>query len=140
MLGDNNKQISSILNLPLSTTQRRTIHLIQNGFVISTTRLNHEKFGFKSGLLHVYLNNGNVEEIAKRISQLDKVTSVEIHIGNSDILGNVVYKDGTDLLETISRVKELPGIARMDWSERIYTIPSEDKDNNLVNLVLKKRH
>lgn len=125
ILNKTNKQISSQLNLPLSTIQRRTRILLTSGLVKSQVQINYHKFGFKTGLLHVYLKNGNIEEMAKSIYKLDGITSVEIHIGNSDILGNVIYKDSGDLLNLVTTIKNMNEVERIVWSERVYQSPSK---------------
>ena len=135
ILNKTNKQISSQLSLPLSTIQRRTRILLTSGLVKSQVQINYHKFGFKTGLLHIYLKNGNIEEMAKTIYELDGITSVEIHIGNSDILGNVIYKDSNDLLNLIATIKNMNGVERIVWSERVYQSPSKvnEKVKNLLN-------
>ena len=135
ILNKTNKQISSQLSLPLSTIQRRTRILLTSGLVKSQVQINYHKFGFKTGLLHIYLKNGNIEEMAKTIYELDGITSVEIHIGNSDILGNVIYKDSNDLLNLIATIKNMNGVERIVWSERVYQSPSKvyEKVKSLLN-------
>ena len=135
ILNKTNKQISSQLNLPLSTIQRRTRILSTSGLVKSQVQINYHKFGFKTGLLHVYLKNGNIEEMAKLIYELDGITSVEIHIGNSDILGNVIYKDSSELLNLIAKIKSMNEVDRIVWSERVYQSPSKvnEKVKSLLN-------
>jgi len=54
---------------------------------------------------------------------------VEIHIGNSDILGHVIYKEGKDLLDLISSIKRIEGVDRIVWSERIYQSPIKQYTN-----------
>ena len=80
--GKSNKEISQYLSIPLSTIQRRTRHLFASGIIISRVKLDYEKLGYKTGLLHIYLKNGNINAIAKRINELEGVTSIEFHIGN----------------------------------------------------------
>ena len=109
----NNKEISTDLKIPLSTIQRRVKHLITAGYVSSHTQINYQKFGFKTGLLHVYLKDDNIEEMARKINDLNQITSVEIHIGNSDILGHVIYKEGKELLNLISAIKRMQGVDRI---------------------------
>lgn len=106
VLNKTNKDIPSDLHMPLSTVQRRVRELLEAGYVKSSVQINFEKFGFKTGLVHVYLKNGNIEELAKKIYNLSQITYVEIHIGNSDILGNVIYKDSKELLNLISTLKK----------------------------------
>jgi len=115
----------------LSTIQRRTRHLFTSGIINSRIELDYEKLGYKTGLLHIYLKNGNFDNLAKRINQLEGVTSIEIHIGNSDILASVVYKDGKKLLSLISEIKNFDGVERVVWSERVYRSPNTDLDVRL---------
>jgi hypothetical protein len=96
--------------------------------------VNHQKLGFKTGLMHVYLKNGNIEEMTKKILDLDHITYVEIHIGNSDILGNVVYKEGIELLNLISAIKKMEGVDKILWSERIYQSPSKE-NQRMINII-----
>lgn len=124
--GKNNKEISKRLSIPLSTIQRRVSHLFESGIVNSRVEVDYEKLGYKAGLLNIYLKNGNIDNMAKRIHELDGVISVEVHIGNSDILANVVYKDGKKLLALISEIKNFEGVGRIVWSERIYRSRRQD--------------
>lgn len=124
LLGKNNKNISSEMNIPLSTVQRRVRNLISKELVLFRSDINYNKFGFKVGMLHIYLKDGNLERIVEEIKVMPGVRSVEIHIGNSDLIANVVYKDGTDLLKLISKVKSKTGVERIVWSERIQKVLS----------------
>lgn len=134
LLDKNNKEISKELNIPLSTIQRRVRNLISAGFVTLGPQINYQKFGFKTGLVHVYLRNGNIEETANKLQCQKHITSVEIHIGNSDLLGNVIYKEGKELLDLISAIKKMEGVERVVWSERIYQSPSKNHDV-IVNIL-----
>jgi Lrp/AsnC family transcriptional regulator, regulator for asnA, asnC and gidA len=124
--GRNNKEISLQLSIPLSTIQRRVRTLLTKGIVTPSVQLNYEKLGFKTGLLHIYLESGDIEKIAKKVYDLDGITSYEIHIGNSDILANVVYKEGKELLDIIIAIKKFSEVERIVWSERIYRSPSKE--------------
>jgi hypothetical protein len=84
--------------------------------------------------MHVYLRNCNIEEMTKKILDLDHITHVEIHIGNSDILGNVVYKEGIELLNLISAIKKMEGVDKILWSERIYQSPSKE-NQRMINII-----
>lgn len=118
--GKNNKQISQEIRIPLSTVQRRARNLIANNIIKNKVELNYEILGLKTGLLHIFLEDGDIHEILQKILKFDKIESVEIHIGNSDLLGNVVYRDSKDLLDLISKTKKLEGVDRIVWSERIF--------------------
>ena len=38
------------------------------------------------GLLHVYLGDGSIDEVAHKITEIEGIESVEVHIGNSDLM------------------------------------------------------
>jgi DNA-binding Lrp family transcriptional regulator len=130
----NSKHISRTLKIPLSTIQRRVRKLVEKGFVTSKTLINFTKFGFKSGSVHIYLEDGNVDTILNNVSKLKGVTSLEVHIGNSDIIAGVVYKDGRDLLYLIANIKKMEGVERIVWSERILEYPLTSKNISLLEL------
>lgn len=90
---------------------------------MSKIHINYELLGFNTGLVHIYLSDGNIDEIVDRVYELDGITSVEVHIGNSDILGHVIYKEGKDLLNIISAIKKMNGVEQVVCSERIYQSP-----------------
>jgi hypothetical protein len=69
--------------------------------------------------------------VAKRIDELEGVTSIEIHIGNSDILANVVYKDGKKLLSLVATIKNLEVVKRIVWSEMVYQSPHKNLEVKL---------
>jgi DNA-binding Lrp family transcriptional regulator len=124
--GSSNGQIASKLKIPLSTIQRKTRKIMTSGLILSTISLNYEKFGYKIAQLHIYLQDGNIKETAKKVNEFDGVTSTEIHIGNSDVIANYVYKDSSELLDIIIQIKKLEGIDRVVWSERVSQIHSKD--------------
>jgi Lrp/AsnC family transcriptional regulator, regulator for asnA, asnC and gidA len=124
--GRNNKQISSQLSIPLSTIQRRVRILLTKEIITPRVQLNYEKLGLKTGLLHIYLKSGDIDQISKKVYEIDGITSFEIHIGNSDILANVVYKEGKELLNIITSIKKIEAVERIVWSERIYQSPSKE--------------
>ncbi|HET6590041.1 MAG TPA: hypothetical protein VFG45_07760 [Candidatus Nitrosocosmicus sp.] len=86
-------------------------------------QINYVLLGFKTCLVHIYLSDGNINEIANKVYELDGITLIEIHIGNSDIIGHVIYKEGKDLLSIIAAIKKMNGVRRVVWSERIYQSP-----------------
>lgn len=121
----NNKNISSTLKILLSTIQRRVRNRIEKGFIVSKNYIDYKKFGFTSGTIHIYLSDGNMDSILEQVSKLKGVTSLEVHIGNSDIIAGVVYKEGKELYDIIISVKRMQGVERIVWSERVlkYNLP-----------------
>jgi DNA-binding Lrp family transcriptional regulator len=128
--GLENKEISKELGIPLSTIQRRTRNIIKNGLVEIKIQPNFRRIGLKKGLLHIYTCAGSIKETALEISNFDGVLSSSVHVGNSDIVGEFVYEDSEQLLDTIVKIKRLESVERVLWSEEVFTISVDS--NNIV--------
>jgi hypothetical protein len=50
-----------------------------------------------------------MKSIAERVSVLEGITSVSIHIGNSDIVADFVYQDSEQIVDMVSSIKRLEG-------------------------------
>lgn len=98
------------MNLPLSTVQRRTRKIVEQDILTSQNHLNHSKFGYKIGVLHTNLSNGNPKEIAQKVFELHGISSVEIHIGNADMIAEYIYKNGNELLDAIPKINKINGV------------------------------
>ena len=125
--GRKNKEISSMVNVPRSTIQRRIRNLTTSGLVVPNFQISYEQLGFKSGLINIFVGNGDIHEIAKKVLEIDGMISVEIHIGNFDIIGHIIYEDGQDLLNMVSTIKKIAGVRGVQWSERVYQIVKRQK-------------
>ena len=84
VLGQDNKEISSTLKIPLSTIQRRTRRILQSGMVKVEYQPNFKLLGIAEGMLHTYLRDGQLKQTAQKISEKEGILSVSIHVGNSD--------------------------------------------------------
>lgn len=126
LLEKSNKAISSTMNLPISTVQRRIRKIVDQDIVISQNRLNHSRLGYRTGLFLIYLSFGNIQDIAQKVLGLYGIISVEIHIGDSDIIADYVYKDGNDLLDIVTQIKKMEGVERVIWSERVSKISANN--------------
>jgi DNA-binding Lrp family transcriptional regulator len=121
--GHNSQQISSEYHIPLSTIQRRTRIILQSGLLQHDFRPDYRRLGLKKGMIHVYLRDGNMKSVAERVSALEGITSVSIHIGNSDILADFIYRDSEQIIDMVSSIKRLEGVDRTVWSEEVYSLP-----------------
>lgn len=119
----NNRQMSTMLGISLSTVHRRLRDLIQKGVLVSKFHVDYEKIGFRTGLIHIFKMKGNSNETVKAISKLKGITSIENHIGDSHILVSVVYKLSRDLSDIIDGITQMDGVQRISWSERIPNSP-----------------
>jgi Lrp/AsnC family transcriptional regulator, regulator for asnA, asnC and gidA len=124
--GFNNREIASKLKIPMSTVQRRTRRLFEKGIIKNKTELDYKKLGFRKGLLHVYLNDGNVHAAAEMVSKIKGILATSIHIGNSDVLGFFVFKEADHLLTIMSEAKKIEGVERVVWSEEVASMPESN--------------
>lgn len=122
--GLENKDISKILKIPLSTIQRRARNVVQNKFVEGCIQPNYRNLGIKSGLLHVYLTNGDMKEVANELIEFDGILSAAIHVGNSDVVADFVYEDSEQLVDTLAKIKHLDSVDHVVWSEEVYNVRS----------------
>jgi hypothetical protein len=48
-----------------------------------------------------------------------------IQVGNSNVVAEFVNEDSEQLVDLISKVKELENIERVVWSEEVYLLPGK---------------
>ena len=128
VLGYDNKKISSTLKIPLSTIQRRTRIILHSGLVNLDYQPNFRILGIKKGLLHVYIRDGQLKKTAERISEMEGILSVTLHVGNSDVVAEFVYDNSEYLVDIIALIKQIQGVDRVQWSEEVYRVPTH-KEN-----------
>jgi hypothetical protein len=128
VLGYDNKKISSTLKVPLSTIQRRTRIILLSGIVALEYTPNFKMLGIKKGLLHTYLRDGKLRKTAEKISEMEGILSVTLHVGNSDVVSEFVYDNSEELVDIIAVIKEIEGVDRVVWSEEIFKLQTH-KEN-----------
>lgn len=126
--GNENKQISTKLKIPLSTIQRRARNIMQSGIVHTKIEPNFKRLGIKKGLLHIYLRDGDIKGSAFKVAKMDGILSASIHIGNTDVVSDFVYEDSEQLIDTISCMKHMDGVDRVMWSEEVFTVPVDPEN------------
>ena len=128
--GHENKNISDLLKVPLSTIQRRVRNIMLSGIVTMKILPNFKRLGIKKGLIHIYLRNGDIKDSTSRVAKMNGFLSASVHVGNSDIVGDFVYEDSEQLVEAISDIKHMDGVDRVLWSEEVFSV-AVDPENVL---------
>ena len=123
VLGYDNKKISYTLKVPLSTIQRRTRIILLAGIVTLEYTPNFKMLDIKKGLLHTYLRDGKLRKTAEKISEMEGILSVTLHVGNSDIVSEFVYDNSEELVDILAAIKEIEGVDKVMWSEEIFKLP-----------------
>jgi hypothetical protein len=113
ILGSDNINISSTLHIALSTIQRRRRSILFTKIINRDFTPNCQILGITKVLLHIYLSDGNLKETATKISEMEGIISVALHVGNSDILAEFVYVNADSLVDIISSIKKIEGVERI---------------------------
>lgn len=121
--GKDNKQIANEVKVPLSTIQRRTRRLFEKNIVKSRIEPNYRQLGYNKGVIHLYINNVDTMATSQKLAEIQGVVSVSIHIGNSDIVGDIIYRSSMEVLDLIAKCKRIEGVIKVVWSEEVHTLP-----------------
>lgn len=123
-LGQDNKNISSTLRVPLSTIQRRTKRILESKIVNVEYVPNFKKLDIKTSLLHIYIRDSQIQHIAEKIAKMDGIYSCSVHVGNSDIVSEFIYFDSSeDVVKIIEAIKQIDGVEKVLWSEEVFKLP-----------------
>jgi hypothetical protein len=93
---------------------------------------NYKQLGLKKGMIHVYMADGNMRSVAEKVSKMDGITSVAIHIGNSDVVADFIYNDSEQIVDIQSAIKKLEGVNRVVWSEEVFVVPVNNENATLT--------
>ena len=123
-LGQDNKKISSILKVPLSTIQRRTKRILESKIVNVEYVPNFKKLDIKTSLLHIYVRDSQVQNTAEKIAKMDGIYSCSVHVGNSDIVTEFIHSDSSeDVVKIIGAIKQIDNVEKVLWSEEVFKLP-----------------
>lgn len=133
--GHKNKEISRVVGTPLSTVQRRVRRIFEDQIVRNKLVPNYSYLGLSKGLLHVYVNGRDAREVTAELAKLEGIIEISLHIGNSDVVGQIIYKNSADILKAISETKKIEGVERVVWSEEVMSLPVDQSRANMAYFV-----
>jgi DNA-binding Lrp family transcriptional regulator len=123
LAGYTGADIARKTGMPLTTIQRRSKRLLQEGFVIPVTHLNYKKFGLRRGMLFLKCKNADLEEAVKYISKIKGIESAGAYLGSLNLIANVVYVDIKEVLQIVHAIQKLDLINEVTWLEEVYSLP-----------------
>jgi hypothetical protein len=95
------------------------MRLMQAGIIKHKIEIDYRRLGFRKGLLHVYVKDGRIEGVIRKVSEQKGIISVSSHIGNSDVVGEFMVRDGQDIIDIRAQAQKLEGVERVVWSEEV---------------------
>ena len=148
--------ISKKLKLPLSTVQRRKTAIERSSIVRKSYEVDAKLFGWRTADILISVEKGDCVEIANRLlvenlvlgldSDISKVLNNKnsnntfvsprviessLRIGDPviNVVARVIYKSSDELFYIIQRIKKMPHITRVEWSEIVKVV---GRNNTIV--------
>lgn len=113
--------LSRELDIPLSTVQRRRKKL-ESTFLEFYYQPKVEKLDWRVALVFVSMDSGAANTVGNQLlSWQDSVVYVARTIGGDaiDLVVQVVFQDNKGLLEICDRIKAIPGVKNLFWTEMV---------------------
>lgn len=134
-----NGRISSLtlsrqLDIPLTTVQRRRKRL-ESEFVEMNYVMKLDKIGWRKANLMISTDKGRAKIIGKELMSSSSITSISRTIGEHtiDLMGEVVFKDNSELLNIIEWIKSTEGVKEVIWTEAVELLgKNSDKTLEIV--------
>lgn len=117
-------KLSRELDIPLSTIQRRRKR-IEELFLESSYALRVDKFGWRRATLFLSTQNGLTSSVAKELLGWENsIISVSRTMGGSeiDLQLEFVFRQNSELLDLIERIRAVEGVKNVLWNESIEVI------------------
>ncbi|HXG08120.1 MAG TPA: Lrp/AsnC family transcriptional regulator [Nitrososphaera sp.] len=117
-------KLSRELDIPLSTVQRRRKRLeellLETYYVLKV-----DKFGWRRATLFISTQNGLTMSVAKELLRWeDSIISVSRTMGGSeiDLQLEFIFRQNSELLALIEKIRAVNGVKNVAWSESIEVI------------------
>lgn len=112
------KSISAKIAVPITTVRRRRKRL-EKEFLKLYYILDIEKFGWRRVDFFISILQGKVDDVVKRLMNLNDVTYVGKSIGEHtiDLRVETIVKDNIVLLDLLEKIKGMDGVRDVVWSE-----------------------
>lgn len=105
-------KMSEELGMPTSTVRDRTNRLVENDILRIVGVLNPLKVRERvMANVGVRLAGGDLRSLADQIAEFEAVSYVVICAGSFDLLVEVICRDHSHLLDLISKLRAVPGVA-----------------------------
>ena len=111
------------LGIPRTTVQRRRRYLEQE-YLEFRYVLKLSSLGFRRVDLFIYTGGGGTSSVAKELMKHDEVVYVGSSVGEHtiDLRAEIIIRDNSELLNVLERVKAMPGVRDVVWSEIVQVL------------------
>ena len=128
--------IATKYHMPLSTIQRRRTKL-ERSILKKTYQVDMGQLGWRTADILIAVEKGKSEQVARQILQNEKnnVISTSLRIGHPqvDLTAKAVYRDSESLHRLVERIKALPFVTFVEWSEEVKVVGNNYPD--IIDLI-----
>ena len=116
-------ELARKLEIPLTTIQRRRKRL-ESEFLEVAYSLKLDKLGWRNADLLISTSKGVASVIGKELLTHNSITRVCRSIGEHtiDLHAEIVFKNNSELLNTIEWIKSLDGVKDVVWTEPVEVV------------------
>lgn len=116
-------ELEKKLGIPRTTIQRRRRYL-EREYLEFRYVLKLESLGFRRVDLFIYTGGGGTDSVARELMKYDEVVYVGSSVGEHtiDLRAEIIIKDNSELLDVLERVKGMPDVRDVVWSEIVQVL------------------
>lgn len=120
---------------PLSTVQRRKSYLEKSSILKPNYELSMQSLGWRNAEVLMLVEKGKADLTAQQlIEQFDQVIGTSIRINTEfNVAAYVGYKDSSELHELMEKIRALPNVNHLQWSEVVRNMGN--KNHRLAHLI-----
>ncbi len=108
-------ELGELVGLTAGGARRRVMRLEERGIIQIVGVTDPLRLGYRSMAMVGIVAQGDVEQIADALNELQNVVYVVIAAGQYDLLAEVIAEDQAALFEVINReVRNVPGVLRIE--------------------------
>ncbi|MBP1326034.1 Lrp/AsnC family transcriptional regulator for asnA, asnC and gidA [Leucobacter exalbidus] len=108
-------ELGNLVGLTGGGARKRVMRLEEHGIVQIVGVTDPLRLGYRSMAMVGIVADGDVEEIARKLNEIENVVYVVISAGSFDLLVEVIAKDQDAIFQVINgRVRRVPGVSRME--------------------------
>lgn len=122
--------------MPLSTIQRRRTKL-ERSILKKNYQVDLGQLGWRTADILISVEKGKSEQVARQILQNEKnnvvYTSLRIGHPQIDLTAKAVYRDSEALHRLVEKIKALPFVTFVEWSEEVKVVGNNYPD--IIDLI-----
>jgi hypothetical protein len=122
------KKLDVQAKTPLSVIHQRITKVFENQYIRTKKEMDYSKLGFRKGYLHISIKRTTSRQVSQRLSDIAGIIGILEVLGSYDILCACIYIDSANLFSLIEKIKEIEGVAKVDYTEEVNSFEIQEKN------------